>query len=255
MSSTISTHDELSSSRNSVAGRCWRIVEAQNQISTTKLTDSSDEQHALERLIEATKPPVPAECRHLHFLLFTPFRYGSAYPQGSRFRRAGATPGVFYASETVDTAVAELCFHRLLFFAESPRTKWPGVAGEYTAFAADYATARSIDLMSPQFASRSALWMHVTDYSACQTLADMARQAEVELVRYASVRDPAHNANIAILSCRAFAAVEPAAHQTWRLLFGGNGARAIREWPRRTIDFNREAFLPDPRVAAMNWER
>ena len=256
MSSIISTPDELSSSRKPAAGRCWRIVEAQNQISTTKLTDSRDEQYALERLIEAAKPPVPAECRHLHFLLFTPFRYGSLYPRGSRFRRAGATPGVFYGSEIVETAIAELCFHRLLFFAESPQTKWPGNAGEYTAFAADYLTATSIDLTSPPFAARSALWMmHVTDYAACQALADMARQADIELIRYASVRDPGHNANVALLSCRAFATSEPAAHQTWRLLFGGNGARAVCEWPRHTIDFGREVFLPDPRIAAMNWER
>jgi hypothetical protein len=255
MSSIISTPEELSSSRKTAAGRCWRVVEAQNQISTTKLTDSRDEQHALERLIERAKPPVPAECRHLNFLLFTPFRYGSVYPMGSRFRRAGATPGVFYASENVETAIAEPCFHRLLFFAESPDTKWPGNAGEYTAFAADYSTARSIDLMSAPFASRSGLWTHVTDYAACQALAEIAREAEIELIRYASVRDPEHNANVAILSCRAFATGEPAAHQTWRLLFGGNGARAVREWPRRTMDFDRKAFLPDPRIAGMNWDR
>ena len=122
MSSIISTRDELSSSRSKAAGRCWRVVEAQNQISTTKLTDLREEQHALELLIEETKPPVPAECRHLNFLLSTPFRYGTAYPQGSRFRRAGFTPGVFYASERVETAIAELCFLRLLFFSELPDT-------------------------------------------------------------------------------------------------------------------------------------
>ena len=140
MSSTISTRDELSSNRKKASGRCWRVVEAQNQISTTKLTDTSAEQHALELLIEETKPPVPAESRHLNFLLSTPFRYGAAYPRGSRFRRAGFTPGVFYASERVETAIAELCFFRLLFFSESPDTKWPANAGEYTAFATKYAT-------------------------------------------------------------------------------------------------------------------
>ena len=82
MSSTISTRDALSSNRKQASGRCWRVVEAQNQISTTKLTDTSAEQHALELLIEETKPPVPAECRHLNFLLSTPFRYGAPYPNG-----------------------------------------------------------------------------------------------------------------------------------------------------------------------------
>src|SRR5215467_9034890 len=187
MSSIISTRDELSSNRKRAVGRCWRVVEAQNQISTTKLTDTRSEQRALELLIEETKPPFPSECRYLNFLLSTPFRYGAAYPRGSRFRRAGFTPGVFYASERVETAIAELCFLRLLFFSESPDTKWPANAGEYTAFAADYATARSVDLTLPPFDSRATIWMHPIDYEPCQTLAEMARDADVELIRYASV--------------------------------------------------------------------
>ena len=40
------------------------------------------------------------------------------YPIGSRFRRAGRTAGVFYAAESPETAVAEMAFYRLLFFAE-----------------------------------------------------------------------------------------------------------------------------------------
>ena len=167
MSSSISTRAELLSSCRAAAGNCWRVVEAQNQISTTKLTDTSAEQRTLELLIEATKPPLPPECRHLNFLLATPFRYGAAYPKGSRFRRAGFTPGVFYASERVETAIAELCFFRLLFFSESPDTQWPANAGEYTAFAAEYATTRTADLTLPPFDARSALWTHPVDYEPC----------------------------------------------------------------------------------------
>ena len=80
--------------------------------------DTLAEQSLLEDLLEGTKPPVPPECRHLHYLLSTPFRYGAPYPKGSRFRRAGFTPSVYYASAKVATAVAEIAFHRLLFFAE-----------------------------------------------------------------------------------------------------------------------------------------
>jgi len=255
MSSPISTPDELSSNCRAAAGRCWRVVEAQNQISTAKLTDTAAEQHALERLIEQTKPPVPPECRHLDFLLATPFRYDPPYPHGSRFRKAGRTPGVFYGSEHPATAVAELCFHRLLFFAESPDTGWPSDAGEYTAFAADYAAARSIDLTLTPFVSRSAMWTHVTRYDECQTFAELARAADIEIIAYASVRDPSHRRNVAILACSAFAAAEPAARQTWRILLGQNGARALCEMPRVTVDFDRQAFSDDPRIAAMRWER
>jgi len=255
MSSGISTLAELSSSSRRASGRCWRVVEAQNQISTAKLTDTAAEQHALELLIEETKPPVPPECRHLNFLLSTPFRYGAPYPRGSRFRKAGLTLGVFYGSENPDTAIAELCFHRLLFFSESPDTKWPANAGEYTTFAAEYATRLAIDLTRPPFDNRADIWMHETRYDECQELAELARAAEIEMIRYASVRDPRNKINVAILNCRAFANAEPVARQTWRVLIGSNGARALCEMPKETIDFNREAFQNDPRIAAMRWDR
>src|SRR5262249_7123645 len=98
----------LSSERRSLSGACWRLVEAQHRVSTMKLVDMLPEQHLLESILDATKPPVPPECGELHYLLSTPFRYGAPYPAGSRFRRAGLTAGVFYASAAVKTAVAEM---------------------------------------------------------------------------------------------------------------------------------------------------
>ena len=255
MSSTISTRDALSSNAARAAGRCWRLVEAQHKISTVKLTDTTAEQAILESLIEETKPAVPPECRHLHFLLSTPFRYGAPYPRGSRFRRAGHTPGVFYGSEYVDTAVAELCFHRLLFFADSPDTKWPSNAGEFTAFAIEYATFRAVDLMRGPFHEQQAIWMHPTRYDECQSLADMARDADIQLIRYAAVRDPHQRPNIALLTCKAFSRAEPVDYQTWRILFGSNGARALCERPKGSVDFDRDTFAADPRIAALRWDR
>src|SRR5436189_806903 len=105
MSSNISTPVAQSSDARPLAGICWRLVEAQHHVSTLKLVDSVGDQTLLEDLIETTKPPVPPECRDLHYLLSTPFRYGAAYPNGSRFRRTGMSEGVFYASETPQTAI------------------------------------------------------------------------------------------------------------------------------------------------------
>jgi hypothetical protein len=255
MSSPISTPAELSSSARRATGRAWRVVEAQHKVSTAKLTDTIAEQQLLEDILEGSKPGVPAECRHLHYLLATPFRYGSPYPTGSRFRRAGRTNGVFYASELAETAIAEMCFARLLFFIESPDTRWPAEAGEYTAFAVDYATAGAIDLTHAPFADRAAYWAHPTRYDECQELADIARASNIDLIEYASVRDPQHRPNLALLRCAAFACTEPVAHQTWRILLGANGARALCEMPRLALDFDRTAFLPDPRIAAMRWDR
>ena len=111
---------------------CWRLVESQHRVSILKLVDSLEQQDVLESLIEDSKPSVPEDCRDLHTFLSTPFRYGAAYPTGSRFRRPGRTAGVYYAARGVATAVAEMAFHRLLFFAESPDTPWPPNPADYT---------------------------------------------------------------------------------------------------------------------------
>src|SRR5437763_13612693 len=123
MSSTTSTPAARSSDGRAVrdaralSGICWRLVEAQHRISTLKLVDTVEEQAALEDLVQDTKPPLPPECRQLHYLLATPFRYGAARPTGSRFRRAGFGEGVFYAAQEPHTAVAEIVFLPPLFFA------------------------------------------------------------------------------------------------------------------------------------------
>jgi hypothetical protein len=231
------------------------VVEAQHLVSTAKLTDTRAEQERLEQLIEESKPTIPPECRHLHFLLATPFRYGAPYPRGSRFRRAGLTPGVFYASAQARTAAIEMAFHRLLFFAESPVTPWPANAGQYTAFRAGYATGRAIDFARAPFAARRRVWRHVTNHSACQTLADNARASDIDVIMYDSVRDPGRGRNLAILACPAFAQRAPTARQSWRIHLGAGGARLICEFPRLILSFDRDAFATDPRIAGMSWGR
>jgi hypothetical protein len=255
MSSTISTPAALSSEARPLAGACWRLVEAQHRVSTLKLVDTLDEQDVLERLIEGSKPAVPEECRHLHYLLATPFRYGAPYPRGSRFRRAGMTAGVFYAAESDTTGVAEMAFYRLLFFAESPETPWPANPAEYTSFSAEVATGRSIDLAVPPFSAGAAAWTDPVDYEACQQLADKARAASIDIIRYASVRDPDHGANLALLACRVFTRPEPVAFRTWHLKLGASGVLAVCEAPRVRLHFGRDAFAADPRLAGFGWER
>jgi hypothetical protein len=255
MPSSTWTRAALLASARSVSGACWRLVEAQYHVSTLKLVDTLDEQEILENLIESTKPMVPPECRHLHYLLSTPFRYGAVYPTGSRFRRAGMTDGVFYAAETPETAVAEISFHRLLFFAESPDTPWPTNPAEYTAFAAQYQTKKAIDLTRGRFEAHSAVWSHPTDYNPCQSLAEIARAASIEIIRYRSVRDPRQGMSLALLTCRVFAKPEPTDLQTWRIHFSATGAQAICEAPKHGIAFDRNTFASDPRVGAFRWHR
>jgi hypothetical protein len=255
----------LSSERRRASGTCWRVVEAQHVVSTMALADTLEEQALLEEILDDSKPLLPQDCHHLHYLLSTPFRYAAPYPQGSRFRRPGLSPGVFYASQQAPTAVAEMAFYRLLFYAESPATPWPQTTGQYTAFAVKYATPASIDLTMAPFDREAAKWLHATDYSHCQSLADAARQSGIEVIRYQSARagygrsgalpvTKAHK-NVAILACRAFASREPDARQNWRMHIGAVGIRAVCAVPPQRLAFDRAAFARDPRIAKLNWDR
>src|ERR1700744_3738451 len=173
MSSTTWTRDALRSSR--LSGTCWRVVEAQHQISTMKITDTLAEQRMLEDLVEETKPAIPAECLRLNFLLSTPFRYSATNPHGSRFRRPFATEGVFYAAEDVATAIAETAFYRTLFYAESPDTPWPTNAGEYSGFSCAFKSNRVARIAKKPFLEAPGLYPF-SDYTTAQAFADAARE-------------------------------------------------------------------------------
>lgn len=255
MSSPTWTPDALASESKPWHGRGWRLVEAQHRVSTLKLVDDLGEQALLEELLEVTKPPLPVECRGLDYLLATPFRYDPPYPHGSRFRRAGRTPGVFYAAERPETAAAEMAFYRLLFFAESPATPWPDDAAEYTAFAAAIASDRCLDLTVPPLDRDTRVWSDPIRYEACQALADHAREAEITLLRYRSVREPEHGMALAVLTCSAFAEPAPIERRTWRMRLSRQGVQALCEFPVVRLEFGRNAFFSDPRIADLVWDR
>jgi hypothetical protein len=248
MSLPIWTPAALSSELRAVSGRFWRLVEAQHQISTLKLVDTLEEQALLENLLEESKPALPPECVGLDYLLATPFRYGAVYPHGSRFRRAGRTLGVFYASEKVETALSEMAFYRLLFYADSPATPLPANAAEYTAFAAPVATSAALDLTLPPLDRDRPIWTDPLNYEACQALAEAARAADTEAILYESVRDPRHGRNLALLTAKAFSAREPAERQTWRIRLSASGVQALCEFPKQRIGFARADFGGDPRI-------
>jgi len=219
-----------------------------------KIVDTLAEQSMLEDLLERTKPPVPADCRELHYLLSTPFRYGAPYPTGSRFRRAGFTAGVFYGSGAPATAVGEMAFHRLLFYADSPATPWPRAAGEYTVFSVRFRTVSGLDLTMPPLNADRDRWLDCAGYAACQDLADRAREAGLNVLKYASARIAA-GVNLALLTCGAFLSRQPEERQTWRMHLGPHGARALCDFPEARLEFDRQAFAADPRIAAFVWER
>ncbi len=231
-------------------GEVWRVVESQHVASTMRLTDSLDEQDLLEQLIDEVKPEMPPACRGLHYLLATPFRY-APYRHGSRFRRAGQREGAYYAAEAVTTALAETAFYRLLFLAESPGMPLPERPYEHTAFSIGVETSAAIDLTRDPFSEKSNVWAHPIDYGPCQDLADAARQAQIGLIRYRSVRDPNGGANVAVLTPISFANSAPTGTQSWKVFVGERSVRLWCSGGAATVDafeIDRSVLESDPRL-------
>lgn len=231
----------LKSTLGSLASEPWRVVEAQHRISTRKLVDSDREQALLEDLLESVKPPL-AEGEHLHYLLFTPFRY-PPLPHGSRFGSRWE-PDIWYGSESLPAAFVEVAYYRLLFL-EGTDADLGAVETDLSAFRASVATPRGIDLSRPPFDRWRATLASKTSYTATQPLGTAMREAGVEAFRYVSARDPDGRLNVGVFTPRAFAARRPKGLQTWHSI----ATRAAVEFAkldyfeRATLRFARDTFL------------
>jgi hypothetical protein len=208
-----------------------------------RLVDTLDEQADLERLLESSKPALPAGSEGLHWLLTTPFRY-PPLPSGSRFRAANQ-PGVFYGADERRTACAELGYWRWRFLTDSPSLgAMDGLP--QTLFRAS-CQGLAIDLRAAPFDRDVARWNDPVDYGPCQAFAATVRSTAVELIRYASVRDPLHAGCAAVLTPAAFV-VADLAEQAWLLTV----TRARVFWHRssaaepETFQFDAAAWPPGP---------
>ncbi len=240
------TPTALASEARRLGGIVWRVVEYQYTASTRKLVDTADEQAVLEELLEVAKPPYPAGTEHLHYLLKTPFRYYPPRTHGSRFRRPMAGEGVYYASEHVRTALAEIAYYRIRFFQASPGTPLPKNEERLSVFSVEYGTERGLDLTEPLLNRDRASWTHPIDYTATQQLADAARAAGVDALRYESVRDVEQGANVALLEPRGFTLPQPVSMQTWYLYLGEAEINCTRSHATAAEDrwtFPREHFI------------
>ena len=230
MSSTTWTQRAVASETASCELALWRAVEAQHVVATRALVDSLAEQELLESLLDAAKPAVPTGCSALDYLLFTPFRYPPTH-SGSRFR-SYADPGVWYGAEEIRTSCAEIGYWRWRFLTDS-RGLDRLDAVPHTIFQAA-ARGRTVDLRTKPFARHHGHWTNPDDYVPCQAFAQRAREAQVQLIRYASVRNPEHAGCAAVLACRAFAGTGGVRkRQSWFLTVDRQRASWVRAAARR----------------------
>ena len=211
MTDAVWSHDWFGRGVTRNAMRAWRGVEAQHVVSTMRLVDTPDEQDILESLLEVSKPPAPTMKVPRHYLIYTPFRYRPEHP--SRFRRGG-TLGLWYGAEKLYAACAEVAYWRHRFVLDSAGLLKTDVLTEHTFFQAKV-DGSVVDLMSPPWVAARGAWMHGSDYSQTQALAEAARNQGVQWICYESVRAPG-NRCAAVLDVEALdMASNGTTQQTW----------------------------------------
>lgn len=241
-------------------GGAWRVVEAQHLVGTRALVDDAEEQSLLESLIDDAKPPRPvgAAVERLHYLLYTPFRY-PPLRHGSRFGTR-AERGIWYGSETLPTAFAEVAYYRLVFLDGTAADLTPLVA-ELTAFRVALQSERAVDLTADPFGAWETLISAPDRYDAAQELGRDMRAAGVALFRYRSARDrnPDEDArttgggvNIGVFEAAAIQSRRPTGLQAWLCVASREGVELSRKgyFDRGRFDFPRSGFLVDGRLPA-----
>ena len=222
------------------SGLLWRGVEAQHRVATMRLVDSLAEQAEIERILEASKPPLPAaegvsrragaRVEPTHYLLSTPFRYRSPHP--SRFR-AGGDPGLWYGAKERETACVEVAYWRWRFLMDSAGLRDGELVTEHTLFQAQV-RGLLIDLTQAPWASSAAAWTHPSDYGDCHALARAARSRGVQWIRYASVRRVGGHC-AAVLAAGSLSLPQPLRMQTWVCKVTATQALMLHDNDRLTV--------------------
>ena len=234
-------------------GTLLRLVESQEQIATTDLVDNLWEQNLLERMLETSKPPAPADRIHgdePHYLLSTPFRY-PPLRHGSRFGRRHE-PSLLYGASETPTVLAESAYYRLLFLDGMLTPPTSGrLITQHTLFGAGYATRHGARLNHPPCDRHRKRLRHPADYSTTQQLGSALRERGVLAFSYCSARDPRQGENIALFQPEALAARAPLFQQAWQCETtpdgaGFSGAAGYLAFPREI--FLHEGRLPSPAV-------
>jgi hypothetical protein len=243
MSSSIWTACAAACEPRSLSADAWRVVEAQHQVSTRKLVASDSEQQLLEELIDGVKPSATFP-RHLHYLLFTPFRYpplrnGSRF--GTRYER-----GIWYGSVRQSTAFSEVAYYRMLFL-DGSEADFGKVEAELTAFRVLLRSSSGVDVTQPPFDRYESELASPVSYAASQPLGSALRAAGIALIRFRSARDVAGGLNVAAFTPDVFGRRQPRSLETWHSTASRDVVEVTRRdyFRRASFHFEREQFLVD----------
>jgi hypothetical protein len=180
----------------SYASSVCRMVETQEYAATTSLVDDLEEQAILEQILDGFKPNYADNTENLHYLISTPFRY-PPLRYGSRFG-AITEPSYFYASETIETCLAEAAFYRF-YLIDGTETPFPKmVQSEHSLFFVQVLSTSTVDLTQVTDTKTQKKLSDPASYLLTQQVGQYARKNGADLLRYFSARSQKQGINVAI---------------------------------------------------------
>ncbi|NQZ33766.1 MAG: RES family NAD+ phosphorylase [Oceanospirillaceae bacterium] len=166
----------------------FRIVETQEIAATTGLVDDLEEQHLLEQLLDKVKPSYREGTEKLHYLISTPFRY-PPLKYGSRFGDI-TMPSYFYASECIETALAECAFYRLVFLHDMSVPFERPIKSGHMTFSVKIQSNAVADLTLVKSKDIATLLKSPNDYILTQQLGKVLIQEKgTKVIKFFSARD------------------------------------------------------------------
>jgi len=240
----ISEVGEFTSYSNGV----YRIVETQEYAATTGLVDNHQQQDVLEQMLDGVKPDYREGTQSLHYLISTPFRY-PPLKYGSRFGDT-TIPSYFYASEQLETALAEFAFYRFAFFNDMTAAYDKSVSSEHMSFSVEINSAKSADLTRIRSSGIYQLLTSPLQYHFTQQVGKALIENGALILRYYSARCD-KGINVAISRPEEITSSAPQEHINWICLSTATkiSINAHGQTPRY---FEIEQFLIDgvlPRLA------
>jgi hypothetical protein len=233
-----------------IQGLLHRLVESQEHIATLGYVDTLEEQAILEALLDAAKPPWPADSARLHYLLRTPFRY-PPLPWGSRFGRPHE-PSLLYGGRDLGATLAESAYYRFVFWysMDAPPAR-DAIQSQHTLFSVGYHTEHGLRLQEPPFDTHRAALTDPAHYQATHRLGTNMRAAGIEAFEYRSARDPAQGLCVGLFTPLALAGKAPRDMHPWlcqlsarEVAFKPAGDRAVHTYPFEAFLVNGRLPLP-----------
>ncbi|MGM0594275.1 MAG: RES family NAD+ phosphorylase [Pseudomonadota bacterium] len=229
-----------------IGGELYRLVESQEQVATMELVDNLEDQGLLEEMLDAAKPPPPAGSEHLHYLLYTPFRY-PPLKYGSRYG-ARHEPSLFYGGLMPATVMAEAAYYRFVFWQGMHTSPISPIRSQHTLFSAEYATKCGIKLQEGACTSHRETLTDPSDYRVTQELGSAMREAEIGAFEFPSARCPDMGTNVALFTPSVFVADKPKEMQSWLCETDSETVIFSQAHSRTLYRFSIETFLVEGKL-------